>query len=122
MNVFQQIRDEIERIAGEILPSEKQEEGWFRPVSVELPRDPAHGDLATNAAMVLCKRMGSNPRALAEQFVRSLEALEMVDSVDIAGPGFINLRLSAAFWQEQVIVMLERGQAMVILPQEMRCQ
>ena len=63
-------------------------------VAVEPPRDPAHGDLATNAAMVLAKRAGTNPRALAELIAPKLEAIPTVTAVEIAGPGFINMRLS----------------------------
>jgi arginyl-tRNA synthetase len=67
-------------------------------VTVESPRDPSHGDLATNAAMVLAKPAGTNPRALAALLVAELEKLEQVKSAEIAGPGFINLRLSDAAW------------------------
>jgi arginyl-tRNA synthetase len=67
-------------------------------VSVEPPRDPAHGDLATNAAMVLAKPAGTNPRALAEQIVARLTGDPLVTSAEIAGPGFINLRLADASW------------------------
>ena len=73
--------------------------GAPRPaVSVEPPRDPAHGDLATNAAMVLAKEAKSNPRALAEQIVARLSGDPLVESAEIAGPGFINLRLAPANW------------------------
>ena len=62
-------------------------------VSVEPPRDAAHGDLATNAAMVLAKHAKSNPRALAEKITGKLAADPLIESAEIAGPGFINLRL-----------------------------
>lgn len=71
-------------------------------VTVEPPRDPSHGDLATNAAMVLAKPAGTNPRALATLLVAELEKLPQVTSAEIAGPGFINLRLSAAAWVEEI--------------------
>jgi arginyl-tRNA synthetase len=67
-------------------------------VSVEPPRDPAHGDLATNAAMVLAKPAATNPRVLAEKIVEKLAADPLIESAEIAGPGFINLRLDAANW------------------------
>ncbi|AKH42432.1 arginyl-tRNA synthetase [Altererythrobacter atlanticus] len=67
-------------------------------VSVEPPRDPAHGDLATNAAMVLAKQARTNPRALAEKIVEHLASDPMIESAEIAGPGFINLRLAASNW------------------------
>lgn len=64
-------------------------------VTLEPPRDPSHGDLSTNAAMVLSKTAGMKPRDLAEKIAEKLGALEDVQSVDIAGPGFINLRVAA---------------------------
>jgi len=67
-------------------------------VAVEPPRDPAHGDLATNAAMVLAKPAKTNPRALAEQIVARLTEDPAVTSAEIAGPGFINLRLDSSVW------------------------
>jgi arginyl-tRNA synthetase len=67
-------------------------------VSVEPPRDATHGDLATNAAMVLAKPAGTNPRALAERIVARLAGDPLITSAEIAGPGFINLRLADANW------------------------
>ncbi len=67
-------------------------------VTVEPPRDPAHGDLATNAAMVLSKPAGMNPRALAEILSAELRNVTGVVSVDIAGPGFLNLKLDPSVW------------------------
>ncbi|MBS0255899.1 MAG: arginine--tRNA ligase [Proteobacteria bacterium] len=67
-------------------------------VTLEAPRDPSHGDLATNAAMVLAKGAATNPRALAEALVAELAALPLVAEASIAGPGFINLRLADAAW------------------------
>src|SRR5207302_1796077 len=75
-------------------------------VTVEPPRDPAHGDLATNAAMVLARGAGTNPRALAEAIKPRLEALPPVTSVEIAGPGFINLRLNADAWRDELKTMV----------------
>src|SRR3989344_5107299 len=63
-------------------------------ISVEPPRDPSHGDVATNAAMVLAKPAGMNPRALADLLVAELGALDEVTEASVAGPGFINLRLA----------------------------
>jgi len=79
-------------------------------VTVEPPRDPAHGDLATNAAMVLAKPAGTNPRALAEAIKPKLEALPPVTSVDIAGPGFINLRLKPDAWRDELRTILREGE------------
>jgi len=73
-----------------------------KPVTVEPPRDPGHGDLATNAAMVLAKPAGSNPRSLAEKIVAGLEKLDEVEGASIAGPGFINLKLTDATWRAEL--------------------
>jgi arginyl-tRNA synthetase len=75
-------------------------------VAVEPPRDPAHGDLATNAAMVLAKRAGMNPRALAEAIVPRLAELGTVESAEVAGPGFINIRLKRVVWEEELSAIL----------------
>ena len=79
-------------------------------VTVEPPRDPSHGDLATNAAMVLAKPAGTNPRALAELIRTKLEALPPVISVEIAGPGFINLRLTPDAWRDELRTIIREGE------------
>ena len=78
-------------------------------VAVEPPRDPSHGDLATNAAMVLAKPAGTNPRALAEALVAELARLPLVESVSIAGPGFINLTLSRTAWLTELAAIATLG-------------
>jgi arginyl-tRNA synthetase len=81
-----------------------------KSVAVEPPRDASHGDLATNVAMVLAKAAGTNPRALAELVVPKLEALPAVTGVEIAGPGFINLRLGPESWRDELITILSEGE------------
>ena len=80
-----------------------------RNVAVEPPRDPAHGDLATNVAMVLAKPAGSNPRALAELIVPRLAALPEIAGAEVAGPGFINVRLTEASWRDELATILAAG-------------
>ena len=79
-------------------------------VTVEPPRDATHGDLATNAAMVLAKPAGTNPRALAELLKPKLEALPGVISVGIAGPGFINIRLVSDAWRNELRSIIAHGE------------
>jgi arginyl-tRNA synthetase len=81
------------------------------PAAVELsvPADPAHGDLAANAAMVYAKDTGRNPRELAEAIIVKLEVPEGVESVEVAGPGFINFKLSDLFFGGVVTEILNRG-------------
>ncbi|MGH6729246.1 MAG: arginine--tRNA ligase, partial [Sphingomicrobium sp.] len=80
-----------------------------RNVTVEPPRDPAHGDLATNAAMVLAKAAGTNPRALAELIKPRLEAVPTITAVEVAGPGFINIRLTPDALRDELGAILAQG-------------
>ena len=74
----------------------------YSRVTVEPPRDRSHGDLATNAAMVLAKPAGCKPRDIADSLAERLRGLEVVVAADVAGPGFINLRLANAVWYERL--------------------
>ena len=78
-------------------------------VAVEPPRDASHGDMATNAAMVLGKPAGLNPRALAEMLVAELVKSDKIDTAEIAGPGFVNLRLAPSVWLALVPEILQQG-------------
>ncbi len=73
---------------------------------VEPPKDVSHGDLATNVAMVFSKLAQTNPRALAEHYKTALEALDDIESVEIAGPGFINLKLKDSYWHKDLQKLL----------------
>ena len=78
-------------------------------IAVEPPRDASHGDLATNAAMVLAKSARTNPRALAALIAPKLQALPGVTGVEIAGPGFLNLRLDPDLWRAELRTILAEG-------------
>ena len=80
-------------------------------VTVEPPRDAAHGDMATNAAMVLAKGAFQKPRDIAEKLAAVLVADSRIASVQVAGPGFLNLSLEPAFWQSVIGQVLENGDA-----------
>ncbi|MFN3613102.1 MAG: arginine--tRNA ligase [Rubrimonas sp.] len=110
MNLFADIRalviDALTALRAEgALPAETD----FGPVTVEPPRDPAHGDMATNAAMALARAARMNPRALAEALAPRLSADSRVASVEIAGPGFINLRLAPDVWRGALKAALAAG-------------
>ncbi|MEZ5886267.1 MAG: arginine--tRNA ligase [Paracoccaceae bacterium] len=81
----------------------------FTAVAVEPPRDAAHGDMATNAAMVLAKPAGQNPRTIAEALAVKLAADPRVTLAEVAGPGFLNLRLAPVVWQGLVCQVLQAG-------------
>src|SRR5580692_9727966 len=98
-NIFADLLDRVRAantalIAAGILPAGIDQSR----VTVEPPRDPAHGDIATNAAMVLAKDAGRKPRELAEAIADKLRVDALVGKVDVAGPGFINLTLKPAAW------------------------
>ncbi|MGB5834390.1 MAG: arginine--tRNA ligase [Thiohalocapsa sp.] len=76
---------------------------------IERTRDPTHGDFATNVAMVLAKRARTNPRDLAQQLIAALPASPLIDRVEIAGPGFINFRLTADAYHALIPEILRLG-------------
>ena len=80
-------------------------------ITVEAPRDASHGDIATNAALVLAKSFGVNPRQLAEKLVAAMLADPDVEKADLAGPGFVNLTLSRAFWAARLAEVMAAGDA-----------
>src|SRR5712664_1525501 len=91
-----------------------EEGGWsagidLSRVVVEPPRDAAHGDMATNAAMVLAKDAKVKPRDLAEQVAARLRTDDLIASVEVAGPGFINLTLKASVWSDALRTVLRGG-------------
>ncbi|KQT82546.1 arginine--tRNA ligase [Aurantimonas sp. Leaf443] len=110
---MQNIFAEVEKRLQEIVTSL---DGFARPadadlvrIAVETPRDESHGDLSTNAAMVLAKPLGAKPRDLAAAIAARLGADADIESVAIAGPGFINLRMRPAFWTLHLASLLEAG-------------
>ncbi|MEL6533549.1 MAG: arginine--tRNA ligase [Pseudomonadota bacterium] len=107
MNLFTDIRDAVllaldDLEAEGVLPAGLPRQA----VTVEPPRDPSHGDMATNAAMVLAKPAGKKPRDISEALAAKLGAEPRVAEVEVAGPGFLNLRLSAETWQGVVRAVL----------------
>ena len=111
MNIFADFNARIIKIVEDI--DLKDKEGFsldLSRIAVEPPRDAAHGDIATNVAMVLAKPAGQNPRTLAEQIVARLRDDPDVASADVAGPGFVNMRLTDSFWQAHLKTILEAGE------------
>lgn len=110
MNIFTQIRNNIIETLEILEKSGKIPSGLNTSRLVaEPPRDAAHGDAATNAAMILAGQAGMKPREFAEILAAELKNLPIVDQVEIAGPGFVNLRLSKAFWESCLKDILEKG-------------
>lgn len=107
MNIFQVFGQRI-RSAIASLPLEVPADALAR-IAVEPPRDASHGDVATNAAMLLAKPLGRKPRDLAEEIAVALRKDADVEAVEVAGPGFINLRISPAFWTDFLKTSLAQG-------------
>jgi arginyl-tRNA synthetase len=112
MNLFSEIRSLVLDALAAMQAEGTLPEGLsFDNVAVEPPRDAAHGDMATNAAMVLAKPAKMKPRDIAEALAAKLAADDRITSADVAGPGFLNLRLSASVWQGVLAAVLDQGTA-----------
>ena len=112
MNVFKEFRGIVVSQLEALAASGSLPQGLdFGRVTVEPPRDPAHGDLSTNAAMVLAKQAGMKPRDLADRLAEPLARNDDVSDVAVAGPGFINLRLAQDYWHTQLAEILRAGTA-----------
>ena len=109
-NIYVDMLDRVRRahdalIAAGVLPA-----GIDRSrITVEPPRDPTHGDMATNAAMVLAKDAGKKPRDLAQAIAEKLRSDPLIGSVEVAGPGFINITLKPAAWIETLRIAVRLG-------------
>lgn len=104
MNLFSYFRSEIVSAVERVIPGQD-----VSKISAEPPREASHGDVATNAAMVLCKSVGMKPRDLAEKIADELKGHPAVTGVEVAGPGFINMRLADSFWVERLGDVLREG-------------
>ena len=110
MNLFRHFRDEVVRAVDALAAAGTLPKGLdLGRIAVEPPREEGHGDLSTNAAMVLSKAAGRKPRELAEMLSEKLRRIESVTEVTVAGPGFINLRLADRAWQDRIADILEAG-------------
>src|SRR5437870_6638758 len=110
-NVFAAVLDRVRAATAELISA-----GALPPeidqsrVLVEPPREASHGDMATNAAMVLAKSAGKKPRELAEAIAEKLRGDPLIARVDVAGPGFINLTLAREAWIEELRSALRLGE------------
>ncbi|WP_417318412.1 arginine--tRNA ligase [Emcibacter sp.] len=110
MNIYKDLQKKIKLIVEDLCTAGDLPQGLdLTHMTLESPRDPSHGDMATNVAMILTKQAKMNPRQIAEMVVAKMEKLEEVASVSIAGPGFINLNLKPEVVLAQVGVILGAG-------------
>ncbi|MEM1302550.1 MAG: arginine--tRNA ligase [Pseudomonadota bacterium] len=112
MNLFTDLRATVLEALTSLQTEGVLPEGLdFANVAVEPPRDAAHGDMATNAAMVLAKPAKMKPRDIAEALAQKLTAVNFINVAEVAGPGFLNLRLAPDMWQGVVKTALSEGAA-----------
>ncbi|MCQ8781753.1 arginine--tRNA ligase [Mangrovibrevibacter kandeliae] len=109
MNIFTDFEQRIRTAVEAVLERDGLAVPDLGRVTVEPPRDASHGDLATNAAMVLAKPLAMKPRELATRIGAMLERDADVETVEVAGPGFINLRLRPGYWTEHLAALLVAG-------------
>ncbi len=108
MNLFSDIQACVIQALKDLVRNGELPDGLsFANVTVEPPRDPLHGDMATNAAMVLAKPSGQKPRDIALKLAEILMTDVRIKTTDVAGPGFLNLRLADNVWQEVIKCVLE---------------
>ena len=107
MNLFAEIRSLVIDSLQQMQAQGDLPDGLsFDAVTVEPPRDAAHGDMATNAAMVLAKPSSCKPRDIAQRLATLLSADPRLASVEVAGPGFLNLRLASTLWADVLRAIL----------------
>ena len=112
MDLFYTVRQHVlKELDGMVAAGELPSGLDMTSVAVEPPRDPLHGDMATNAAMVLSKSAKKNPREIAENLANRLSNVDIIENSQVAGPGFLNLRISIKAWQSNLNKILELGSA-----------
>jgi len=110
MNIFSHFSERITNIADQLIANGQITlSGDPIIAQCEPPRDPSHGDLSTNVAMVMAKSAGMSPRDLAALFGPHIQALDGIETVSIAGPGFINMTLATKMWQDRISDILAMG-------------
>ena len=110
MNVFHEFKKIVAESLAEVsrrgeLPKDLD----AQPFTIEVPKDPRRGDIATNVALAVSRLAGAPPRHIAEHIVAELARHESVTGTDVAGPGFINIRLSDSFWRARLADVLKAG-------------
>lgn len=112
MNLFRAFQKDVMAIVEKLAKAGSLPEGLDTSrITVEPPRDATHGDISTNAAMLLAKPAGMKPRDIAEMIAPEIAALKGVANVDVAGPGFINAGLTDGYWHDRLVDVLMAGTA-----------
>ena len=110
MNIFAIVKSRVDAAVAELVAEGQLPAGLdLERVAAEPPRDPSHGDVTTNAAMILAKPAGKPPKAIAEMLVAKLKAAPDVVEASIAGPGFVNMKLKDGIWQDVLKDVLKKN-------------
>ena len=109
MNIYQQVTKILESALEEIPAIAEKRVPISGEVSVELPRDKSHGDIATNCAMILAKKAEMKPKELAKKLCQTLSKNKLIISTEVAGPGFVNLWLDEVHWRDNLQEILRLG-------------
>ncbi len=112
MNIFAQIHSDLTNL---IVAQYEQNEVDLQSMNLELPKNPKHGDLSCNAAMILTRQLQQNPLQIAQTLASALLTLPYVQSIEIAGPGFLNITLKKAFWLQKLQAILANPEAFLSL-------
>lgn len=102
MNIFQELKNDLAAVGQKLYP---EAEIWSL-ANVEAPKDPTHGDISSNVAMIVASKKGKNPRAVAAEFKELFEQIPYVEKIEIAGPGFINFTIKIEKWHECISAIL----------------
>src|SRR6201994_3844562 len=117
LHLFADVLARVHAICAALAKEGNWREGTdFPRVVAEPPRDASHGDMGTNAAMVLAKEAKSKPRDLAQTIAAKLRTEDLIEKVDVAGPGFIHLTLKPAAWTDALRTVLNEGDGYGRLP------
>lgn len=109
-NIFHSYKEKVDGVLAGMAANGDIPQGLdMSRVKVEPPKDLAHGDMSTNAAMVLAKAAGKNPRQLGEAIVTKMKTLPEIKEASVAGPGFVNFRLADAEWAQTLRTILSAG-------------
>jgi len=105
MNIFNDLKEQINSITDRLFARKVSQ----AQLSIEIPKNPDHGDLATNIAMILAKPLALPPMKIAEKFVEELNKIDYITNIAIAAPGFINLKINPEIWQSTLNTILKEG-------------
>ena len=110
MSFYRKIEDQLVSIIKDLDFAKPNPKNLLDGLSVEQVKDKKHGDLATNVAMIMSGKLNMPAKEIAEKISKNIQKITNVESVSIAGPGFINIKMKKTFWFEQLAQVLVQGE------------